>query len=111
MQTEAKLRLADVFVSITDPQQSRKVDLVELLARKAPPSGGAFLANSKFSSDCRDGRLDVHHATSSRPFVPSCLPFPTHGPSCDDPSSIGARDRSHDHSTDVPAGLDRDPEQ
>jgi hypothetical protein len=33
MQTEGKLRLADVFVSITDPRQGWKVehDLVELL--------------------------------------------------------------------------------
>jgi hypothetical protein len=33
METEEKLRLADVFVSITDPRQANKVehDLVELL--------------------------------------------------------------------------------
>lgn len=33
MQTESKLRLADVFMSITDPRQAWKVehDLVELL--------------------------------------------------------------------------------
>jgi hypothetical protein len=36
MQTESKLRLADVFVSITDPRQPGKVehDLVEVLEKQ-----------------------------------------------------------------------------
>lgn len=64
-----------------------------------------------FSSGCRDGRLDVRHATSSRPFVPSCLPWSSHGPSSYDLSGTDARTGPRDHSIGVPAGVDRDPEQ
>jgi hypothetical protein len=44
METEEKLRLADVFVSITDPRQASKVehDLVELLVVGTRPPDDTF---------------------------------------------------------------------